>query len=408
MENSLGTDRYFDGSESEAVALHPPAASRQHYDGNIRLPLPELAVSKFSDIIQSPELFKAIFDHAPFGIVVGGSDYHFIHVNKSFCGFLGYKESELIGKDFRMVTHPEDTHLSIDVYRKLVEAGGTVRHEKRYIRKDGEIFWAQVTSIIIRDSLGMFICGVSLVENISERKRMELELKKTADALARSNEQLQQFATLACHDLREPLRTISQFMQLIEERHSGEFSPDTREYIRIVNESAKHLEGMVRGLLSISRVKTSFDFQPISMEVSLKTAVQNLQSLINENNAVIHAEPLPRVQGAPNQLSEVFQNLIENSIKFRSKETPVIQISCTPVGREWHFAFKDNGVGFCNEEATKLFSNFERLPGSRSIPGCGIGLALCKRIIELHGGRIWAESKMGEGSAFFFTLPRMA
>ncbi len=408
MENSLGTDRYLDRSESEGFALQSIVPPLQHYDGNSRLPLPELTVSKLSDIIRSPELFRAIFDHAPFGIVVGGSDYHFIHVNKSFCGFLGYDESELVGKDFRMVTHPEDLHLSIDVYRKLVEGGGTVRHEKRYIRKDGEIFWAQVTSIIIRDSLGMFICGVSLVENISERKRMELELKKTADALARSNEQLQQFATLACHDLREPLRTISQFMQLIEERHSGEFSPDTRDYIRIVNDSAKHLEGMVRGLLSLSRVKTSFDFQPVSMEVSLKTAVQNLQSLINENSAVIHADPLPRVIGAANQLSEIFQNLIENSIKFRSGRPPEMQITCMPVGREWHFAFQDNGVGFCNEEATKLFSNFERLPGSRSIPGCGIGLALCKRIIELHGGRIWAESKAGEGSTFFFTLPRMA
>lgn len=408
MEKVLGTDRYFDGPESEAFALQPMVAPIHPYDGSVRLPLPELTVSKLSDITKSPDLFKAIFDRAPFGIVVGGSDYHFIQVNKSFCGFLGYNEGELIGKDFRMVTHPEDLHLSLDVYRKLVESGGTVRHEKRYIRKDGEIFWAQVTSVIIRDPLGMFICGVSLVENISERKRMEIELKKTADALARSNEQLQQFATLACHDLREPLRTISQFMQLIEERHSGEFSADTREYIKIVNDSAKHLEGMVRGLLSLSRVKTSFDFQPISMEISLNTATQNLQSLINENGAVIQSEPLPRVLGAANQLSEVFQNLIENSIKFRSHAAPKIQITCSPVGREWHFAFTDNGVGFCNEEATRLFSNFERLPGSRSIPGCGIGLALCKRIIELHGGRIWAESKIGEGSTFFFTLPRMA
>lgn len=378
-----------------------------HYDKNLRLPLPEITESQSSEIINSPEIFKAIFENAPFGVVVGGSDYRFIRVNRTFCGFLGYEESELLGRDFRMLTHPDDVHLSLDVYRKLVENGGTVKHEKRYVRKDGEIFWAQVTSIILKDAVGGFICGLSLVENISDRKRMETELKKSADALALSNEQLQQFATRACHDLREPLRTISQFMQILEERHSGEFSLDTRDYLKIVNESAKHLEGMVRGLLTLSRVPTSFDFKPVSLEIALKNAIQNLQSLIKENGARIVHDRLPTVMGALGQLSEVFQNLIENSIKFRSLRSPEIYIRCTPVGREWHFEFRDNGIGFCNEEATRLFSNFERLPGSRSIHGCGIGLALCKRIIELHGGRIWAESKMGEGSTFFFTLPRM-
>ncbi|MEW6584640.1 MAG: ATP-binding protein [Nitrospirota bacterium] len=244
----------------------------------------------------------------------------------------------------------------------------------------------------------------TLETEIAGRRKAEKEIMKYAEELKRSNHELQQFAYVASHDLQEPLRMISSYLQLIERRYKSKLDPDADEFIQYAVDGAKRLQNMINGLLEYSRVETSSEsLEPVDCEKVLGDTLSNLKVAIEESGTVITHGPLPTVTADRSQILQLFQNLIGNAIKFRGREAPRIHISAGRKGNVWTFSVKDNGIGIEEQYKERIFDIFQRLH-SRGYSGTGIGLSICKRIVERHGGEIWLESQIGKGSTFYFTI----
>lgn len=241
---------------------------------------------------------------------------------------------------------------------------------------------------------------------IVDLDRAKQTLAEKAAELARSNADLEQFAYVASHDLKEPLRMIFSYVQLLEQRYKGRLDKDADDFIHFAVDGAKRMQALINDLLEYSRVTTrARPFAPCDCNMVLNWARENLILGIQENSATISSGPLPEIMADATQVMQLFQNLIANSIKFKSEEPPHIHISCLKQDKEWLFSFKDNGIGFDKQYAERIFQIFQRLHTREEYPGTGIGLAIAKKIIEHHGGRIWAESKPGQGAVFYFTIP---
>ncbi len=243
------------------------------------------------------------------------------------------------------------------------------------------------------------------IEYSAQLERAHKEIEKMVEELRRSNEELQQFAYIASHDLQEPLRMISSYMQLIERRYKGKLDKDADEFIAFAVEGASRLQNMIIGLLAYSRIEIKgAPLEAVNSEEVLGNAISNLKIAIEESGTLITADPLPVIKADAVQLVRLFQNLIANAIKFRREYPPRILVSAAQEGTEWVFSVKDNGLGIDQEYKDRIFNIFQRLHGAE-YPGVGIGLSLCRRIVERHGGRIWFESEEGKGTTFYFTIP---
>jgi signal transduction histidine kinase len=239
-----------------------------------------------------------------------------------------------------------------------------------------------------------------------ERLRAERELRKTSDDLTRSNAELKQFAYVASHDLQEPLRVIAGFVKLLEKRYKGRLDPDADGFITHTVDGVKRMQALIHDLLEYSQVDAKKrEFKHADSAVIVQQAVHNLKAAIEESHPRITYEDLPVVMGDDTQLVRLFQNLIGNAIKFRGSEAPDIHIAAGKKEHEWVFSVSDNGIGIDPGHAKKIFVIFQRLQKIDRYPGTGIGLAICKKIVEHHGGRIWVESEPGKGATFYFTLP---
>jgi light-regulated signal transduction histidine kinase (bacteriophytochrome) len=237
-------------------------------------------------------------------------------------------------------------------------------------------------------------------------RQAEEDLKSLVDKLARSNRDLQRFAYVASHDLQEPLRQVTSFATLLENRYGGQLSEEARELMEYVVDGASRMQTLILDLLAYSRVDSADQkLVPASLQSVLDQALHNLRLSIQENEATVTWDELPVVTADPGQLVQLFQNLIGNAIKFRDEKPPVIHIGVQRMEHEWPLWVKDNGIGFEQQYADKIFQVFQRLHGRGAFSGTGIGLSICKRVVERHGGRIWAESEPGKGATFFFTLP---
>jgi light-regulated signal transduction histidine kinase (bacteriophytochrome) len=245
----------------------------------------------------------------------------------------------------------------------------------------------------------------SLQKEISERRRIEEALKERTEELARSNRDLEQFAYVASHDLQEPLRMVTNYVQLLARRYKGKLDSDADDFIHFAVDGAIRMWKLINDLLTYSRVGTqNKGLKSTDCETVLKHSLDNLKIAVEENEAVITHDALPTVMGDHLQLGQLFQNLIGNAIKFRGEESPRIHISASRNGNGWTFSVRDNGIGIAPEYVERIFVIFQRLHNREDYPGTGIGLAICKRIVERHGGRIWVESKVGKGTTFYFTL----
>lgn len=246
------------------------------------------------------------------------------------------------------------------------------------------------------------------VFNILEDVEVERIKAEHARALAESaNQELEHFAYVASHDLQEPLRAVSSFAQLLARRYQGKLDPDADEYIGFVVEGAKRMQMLITNLLALSRIGTRGQpFAPVDVEAVLQAAKENLAAAIEESEAVITHDPLPTVMGDQTQLTQLFQNLFGNAIKFRRlEETPRIHVSAAWRDGGWRLFVRDNGIGIDPQFFERIFVIFQRLHGREEYPGTGIGLALCKKIVERHRGRLWVESEPGNGSTFHFNIP---
>jgi two-component system sensor histidine kinase/response regulator len=246
-----------------------------------------------------------------------------------------------------------------------------------------------------------------LQQEIRVRRDTEEALAEKTEELSRSNAELEQLAYVASHDLQEPLRMITSYLQLLEQRYKNKLDADANEFIEFAVDGAKRMQRLIDDLLTYSRLGSrAKPFQPTNCETVVKDAMRAVRAAIEESGAQIACSPLPTVMADGAQLTQLFQNLLANAIKFRRNQAPHIRIDAEAVEDAWRFSVQDDGIGIAPEYFDRIFVMFQRLHGRREYPGTGIGLALCKRIVEHHGGHIWVESEPGQGSAFNFTLPR--
>jgi len=411
-------------------------------------------VEKTLEKAQAEEALKlhtAVIETVAEGIFLVGLEDNIIKwTNRKFEEIFGYSTGEMVGMHVDKVnapseTTPTETRISIvDVLRQTGEWHGEIKN----IKKDGTQFWSYIhISLIDHPEFGkvmvsahtditerkqaeqekekraaeLFIANkelafqneekakraAELVIEITERKRVEETLKKAMADLERSNKDLEQFASIASHDLQEPLRMVASYTQLLAERYEGQLDEKARKYIAYAVEGASRMQRLVNDLLTYSRVSTRGN--PIETTDShsiLGEAIRNLAAVIEESKTIVTTEDLPMVRADASQLVQVFQNLLANAIKFRSENSPLIQVTARDEGREWVFSVRDNGIGIDQQYAERVFVIFQRLHTRQEYPGTGIGLAVCKRIVERHGGKIWFESEPGKGSTFFFTVPK--
>ncbi len=245
-----------------------------------------------------------------------------------------------------------------------------------------------------------------LQAEIAQRKATEAALARHVEELARSNRELEQFAYVASHDLQEPLRMVASYTQLLAKRYKGKLDKDADEFIAYAVDGANRMQGLINDLLAYSRVGTrGKPFKPTDGESLLNRAIGNLQISISERAAQITHDPLPTVTADGAQLEQVFQNLLGNALKYCTAPRPEVHVRAERNGHEWVFFVKDNGIGMEPGDTDRIFLLFQRLHAKAEYPGTGLGLAICKKIVERHGGRIWVESRPGEGSTFAFSIP---
>ena len=306
----------------------------------------------------------------------------------------------------RLFTPESWDRLSIALSRTQ-EAGVPYELELEMVRPGENNGWMLAFGEPVRDASGAIVGLRGAAQDITERKRAEETLRKAMADLKRSNEELQQFAYVASHDLQEPLRAVASFTQLLSERYKGRLDADADEFIAFAVGGANRMQTLINDLLSYSRLETrGKPPEPVDSHDALGQALANLGTAIRESVALVTNDDLPKVLADESQLVQLFQNLVGNAIKFRGKEPPRVHVSAVSKGNEWLFSVRDNGIGIAQEYHERIFSIFQRLHSREDYPGTGIGLALCKRIVERHGGTIRVESEPGSGSTFFFTLPK--
>jgi signal transduction histidine kinase len=246
----------------------------------------------------------------------------------------------------------------------------------------------------------------ALEERVAQRTQ---ELQELSEELARSNAELERFAYIVSHDLKEPLRSITGFSGLLQRKLGPELEPDVKQYLEFIVDGARHMQALIDGLLDYARAGVAQEpMRSVELDQLLPRVLAQMAVSIHETGADVVVESLPAVQGDPLRLAQLFQNLIGNALKFRGDAPPRVQIRSEDIGSRWQFAVSDNGIGFDPRHRQRIFEVFQRLHGREDYSGTGIGLAICKKIVESHGGRIRVESEPGRGTTFFFTLPKVA
>ena len=313
----------------------------------------------------------------------------------------------LTSETFQTLIHPDD-RASMQGWIGACLAGlGPPDLEFRVSLPDGGIRYIMGRGHLLPQEAGsksIHMVGVAL--DITERKLAEQALLRRTEELKRSNTELEQFAYVASHDLQEPLRMVSSYMQLLSRRYKGKLDSNADEFIAFAVDGAKRMQQLINDMLAFSRVATrGHEFKPVEADAALRQALLNLKAAIEESHANVTFDPLPVVNADSGQLTQLFQNLIGNAIKFRCQEPPRVHVSAERRAKEWVFSVRDNGIGIEPQHLERIFVIFQRLHAASEFPGTGLGLAISKKIAERHGGRLWVTSEPGAGSVFYFSIP---
>jgi PAS domain S-box-containing protein len=359
--------------------------------------------------LQDDARFRATFDQGAVGILHADLKGRVIRANRAFCAMLGYTEQELLTRTIRDITDPEDFAASHDYVKQLLskkDASVFPQLEKRYVCKDGSTVWALVGASLVRDANEKPSYFITLVQDVSARKHAQEALETNNAELERSNRDLRQFTYAASHDLKTPLRAIGGFVGLLEAHYATQLSTQAADWIHRAAAGAKRLDKLIDDLQSYARLDSEAErFASIDCRAAIDEATELLQAAIAEADAEVSVGELPVVVGNRTQLVQLFQNLLGNAIKYRGEHAPRIRVAADLKDSEWVFSIADNGIGIDPKHHEQIFEVFRRLHTQDAFPGTGIGLAVCRRIVQRHGGRIWVESERGKGSTFLFTIP---
>lgn len=355
-----------------------------------------------TDLKIAEERFQKFFTLVSDIFCIADIQGYFRLINPAATEILGYTREELMEKPFIEFIHPDDKDKTIQVIQEKLARGDTViNFLNRYIRKDGSVKWLEWMSHPIPEQ------GVTyaVARDCTARLQAEKDLKEALTNFERSNAELQQFAYAASHDLQEPLRSVAGFLQLLESRYGDQLDQKGRHYIERAVKASQRMQRLINDLLALSRVSSQeTSFEPTDLNAILEDALENLQPIIQQKKAVVNYPALPVLEVDKTQIQSLFQNLIGNALKYNQSHTPAVDISSQNSANGCQFAIRDNGIGISPEFNEKIFMIFQRLHARRVYSGSGIGLALCKKIVERHGGSIWVESAPGQGAAFYFTL----
>jgi PAS domain S-box-containing protein len=358
-------------------------------------------------LLKSGEQFRNLADTIPNLAWWASGDGYITWYNRRWYEYTGTTPEQMEGWGWQSVHDPKMLPNVLERWKMSIATGEPFDMEFPLLGADG-IFRTFLTRVLpLKDSDGKVLRWFGTNTDISALKQAEERLMSVLADLERSNKELEQFAYVASHDLQEPLRMISSYTQLLAQRYEGQLDEKAHKYINYAVDGAVRMQGLINDLLAYSRVNTrGGNFGPVDSHSALGAALRNLSVAIEENRAIVISDDLPIVSADATQLSQVFQNLISNAIKFQGAELPRIHVSARDLGREWMFSVQDNGIGIDAKYADKVFVIFQRLHTRQEYPGTGIGLAICKRIVERHGGRIWYESEPGKGATFYFTLQK--
>ncbi len=360
---------------------------------------------------ESEERFRMIFENAPDGMaLIGHPAWHYIKINRAFTEMLGYTEAEILELSPFDIVHTDDHSICHQLYEDIVSSG--IKHhasEKRYLHKNGKVVHCSLSVIVVQESGNPKYLIVSL-KDITQQKENDLRLKHYARQLEESNQNLQEFAYATSHDLREPLRTVVSYVQLLKRQLPPEhLTGNTLEFMQFVIGGALRMDAQIQALLNYSRVgRGELNITGFDLKDAVGKVCQDLRKQMIDNHAVVEIMNSPEITGDRYQIEALLQNLISNAIKYRSPQRePVILIETSETALGWQISITDNGIGIDEEYLEKIFAVFRRLHNASDIPGTGVGLAICRRIVQRHLGEIWATSKPGAGTTFHITLPKI-
>lgn len=379
-----------------------------------------------SELVASEARYMMLYQTMRDSFVHVDMDGRIINCNDAYCQMLGYSHDEISSLTYHEITPVQWHELEARIVSdQIMVRGYSDIYQKEYRRKDGTVIPVELRIILAHDPAGIPSGMWGIVRDITERKRLESELKKYSEsleervmertkdlqrlneALLKSNKELESFAYITSHDLQEPLRMITSYTQLLAIRYKDQLDDNARDYINFAVEGAKRMYDLINGFLDYSRVsKGGVSMVDVDMNEVVETVKADLSLLIREKNCRIDAGGLPVIRGNNSQLIRLLQNLVANGIKF-SRNEPHIRINSRNEKTHYVFSVEDNGIGIESQYFEKIFEIFKRLNSREHYPGTGIGLAICRRIVENHNGKIWVESSPGNGSVFYFTIPKV-
>ena len=389
----------------DGVLLPVRISSNAVLDAQGNLIFSRSAVMDVAELRRAEEQLRQVMEISPLGKfttdVVGNCTY----TNPALRRITGLSIEEAQGFGLRHGIHPDDLHQIMELRDAVLATPCTRTSEHRLVHPDGSIVWVRVNVTALWHN-GEAELVVGTMEDITERRLLELELAEKSLALARSNEDLERFAYVASHDLQEPLRMVNSYGQLLQRRHSGALNDEAKEFLEFIVDGGHRAQTLVKDLLSLARLDSKAKpFVPVSLDAVLANSLHALRDVVKNTNAEVTHGELPTVLGDAGQLNQLFTNLISNALKFKGTDVPKVHVSASQGEEGWVISVKDNGIGIEPRFFDRIFVIFQRLHLRSEHPGTGIGLAICKRVVERHGGRIWVVSEPGHGAEFFFSFP---